>query len=320
MKLNGRSNNNAIYHHASYGPTFGGGCDLSVQGSTLTHCSVRSYASSRIGQLGGSNMQIKEIEVFQVIPGNTAATAKKQSSKTLTLKAKQVNSFSKEINDAVNAKWVSLCEAEQELLRLEDSFKDEGTFTSFFVSGQPQDVVTLNVCGTFMATRLSTLQLCKESILASKFLVDKHNMHIQGKTIEEWNNEDVVAWLNQIEGVSEAVVNEFEENRVTGQELLVLGADGLKDFGVARKGTIYLLLDKIKKLEKDGKDSAILIEHSPYCFQKILDHLRLEKSFMKGLVKTKHGMPVVRNNEQGRYQKVLNHLFPGESSKIFRDA
>jgi len=115
-------------------------------------------------------------------------------------------------------------------------------------------------------------------------------------------------------------VKDFEDNQVTGRELLALGAEGLKDFGVTRKGTIYLLLDEIKKLEKAGDDSVALIEHSPYCFEKIIDHLRMEGSYMKGLVKTKHGLPVVRDGEKGRFQKVVNHLFPGESSTIFQDA
>ena len=77
--------------------------------------------------------------------------------------------------------------------------------------------------------------------------------------------------------------------------------------------------DALHWLELDSRGSITLIEHSPYCFEKILDHLRMEGSFVKGLVKTKHSLPVVRSNEEGRYQKVLQHLFPGDSSKIFHD-
>ena len=139
-------------------------------------------------------------------------------------------------------------------------------------------------------------------------------------SIGEWKHEAVVAWLNKVEGVPDEVVKEFEENQVTGRELLTLGVDGLKDFGVTRKGTIYLLLDEIKKLEKaSSNSSATLIEHSPYIFGKILDHLRLEDSFMKGLVTNKHELPIVRDAEKERYEKVLKHLFPGESSKIFEN-
>ena len=179
--------------------------------------------------------------------------------------------------------------------------------------------MTLNVCGTLMSTRLQTLLLSKDFALASKFssLVNESS---NSKAIKEWSPKDVVAWLSKLEGIPESVVKDFEDNQVTGRELVALGVEGLKDFGVARKGTIYLLLNEIKKLETATNDSTILIEHSPYCFEKVLDHLRMEGSFIKGLVKTKHGLPVVKDSEKGRFQKVVNHLFPGEGSKMFRDA
>ena len=40
---------------------------------------------------------------------------------------------------------------------------------ALFVNGQPQNVITLNVCGTIMVTIRPTLQLCNKSALASKF-------------------------------------------------------------------------------------------------------------------------------------------------------
>mmetsp|Transcript_14090 Transcript_14090/g.25676 ORF Transcript_14090/g.25676 Transcript_14090/m.25676 type:complete len:619 (+) Transcript_14090:91-1947(+) len=321
MKLKNANDVNAVRHHPSRCPTFGEKNDLRVNRSNVTLNFGHSYErhSSWPLQFGQGSYTIKEMEVFQVIPGVSITANQEPTPNTKMSKVSPVESFSKEVNTAVNAQWASLQEAEEELLSLEDSFKDEGSFISFFASGQPQDVITLNVCGTIMVTRLQTLQLCKESALASKFSSEEQEKHTPDrKIIKEWNHEDVVAWLNQVEGISESVVKEFDDNQVTGRELLALGAEGLKDFGVTRKGTIYLLLDEIKKLEKAGHDSVILVEHSPYCFQKILDHLRLEGPFMKGLVKTKHGLPVIRDGEKGRYQKVLKHLFPGESSKIFQ--
>mmetsp|Transcript_2677 Transcript_2677/g.4141 ORF Transcript_2677/g.4141 Transcript_2677/m.4141 type:complete len:596 (+) Transcript_2677:98-1885(+) len=323
MKLKNANDVNAVRHHPSRCPTFGEKNDLRVNRSNVTLNFGHSYErhSSWPLQFGQGSYTIKEMEVFQVIPGVSITANQEPTPNTKMSKVSPVESFSKEVNTAVNAQWASLQEAEEELLSLEDSFKDEGSFISFFASGQPQDVITLNVCGTIMVTRLQTLQLCKESALASKFSSEEQEKHTPDrKIIKEWNHEDVVAWLNQVEGISESVVKEFDDNQVTGRELLALGAEGLKDFGVTRKGTIYLLLDEIKKLEKAGHDSVILVEHSPYCFQKILDHLRLEGPFMKGLVKTKHGLPVIRDGEKGRYQKVLKHLFPGESSNIFENA
>mmetsp|Transcript_2860 Transcript_2860/g.5250 ORF Transcript_2860/g.5250 Transcript_2860/m.5250 type:complete len:346 (-) Transcript_2860:331-1368(-) len=323
MKLKS-ANSKAVYHHSSCGPVFGNGkrgCyDLQVNGAgKVTLCLGQTYESDPSGRFSSAyNHTIKEMEVYQVITG----TSNTQSKNPVPQKQKvvEVNSFSKDINDAINGRWASLQEAEDELEHLEKSFKDERTFIKFFAKGQPQDVVTLNVCGTTMLTRLSTLHLCKESALSSKFSSEYEKHQSNRKAIKEWNYEDVVAWLNKLDGIPDSVVKEFEDNQVTGRELLALGAEGLKDFGVARKGTIYLLLDEIKKLQMSDNDTETLIEHSPYCFEKILDHLRLETWFTMGLVKTKHGLPVVRASEKTRYDKVLRHLFPGESSKIFLSA
>ena len=52
-----------------------------------------------------------------------------------------------------------------------------------------------------------------------------------------------------------------------------MNMEGLQMIGIKRAGTLCLLLKKIKKLEKDSEDFATLIEHSPYCFGKILDYL-----------------------------------------------
>ncbi|KAL7531523.1 LOW QUALITY PROTEIN: hypothetical protein ACHAXR_004090, partial [Thalassiosira sp. AJA248-18] len=209
MKLrDGYANDaNAIYRTSNSGPTFGSGNDLHVRGSSV-HLNIgESYESDPTGQLSGSH-QVKEIEVFKVIP-----TAQKPASTNTKLSSiEQVANFSKKINAAINAKWASLGEADDELLKLEDSFKDEGTFMSFFANGKPQDVVTLNVCGTIMVTRRQTLQLCKESALASND--QQESQSHDHSDIKEWNHEDVVAWLNRLE-ISESVVKEFEDNQVT---------------------------------------------------------------------------------------------------------
>ena len=69
----------------------------------------------------------------------------------------------------------------------------------------------------------------------------------------------------------------FTKNRITGYELLSLNIDGLKMMGIQRAGTVCLLLKKIASLEKASQDVVTLVEHSPYCFGKILDYLRLKR-------------------------------------------
>lgn len=79
--------------------------------------------------------------------------------------------------------------------------------------------------------------------------------------------------MKSIEDVPDEVAQLFLENEIKGSELLALDRDGLKD---KRVGTICILLDKISALKREASQGVVtLIEHSPYCFGKILDYLRL---------------------------------------------
>ena len=68
------------------------------------------------------------MEVFQVIPGVSITANKKPTPTTKMSKVNPVEKFSKEVNTAVNAQWASLQEAEDEMLSLEESFKQETEF------------------------------------------------------------------------------------------------------------------------------------------------------------------------------------------------
>lgn len=285
---------------------------------------ITTYPTTKIlydwpAQLSGTYKTIKEVEVFQV-SGEPLKDATKQLPLTSntngkTSKQPPVSMFSKNINDAINEKWESLHELALEVSKLEQAFKDEDTFVKFFLEGNPQDVISLNVCGSPIVTARRTLQVCKKSSLAEQF--SPNNGKRDSEDATKWNPEDVVAWLNRIDGVSDAVVKEFEDNQVTGRELLALNnKEALMDFGVEKKGTIHLLLGEIRRLKKDRSNTTVLIEHSPYCFEKMIDFLRVEGSYIKGLVELKPEKPTVRKAEKSRFEKVVKHYFPGESCKM----
>jgi len=322
MKLNGSSNEYAIYSGQNgYGPTFGVGYDFRVHGQTLYLKTGNTYQSPPSQLLGSRTLNIKEMEVFQVVPPLTSNPRPRQKAKTnndLTLNTKKVERFSSAVNSAINEKWLALAELESEVASLEVSFEDEEKFVSFFSTQDDQDLILLNVCGSHIATTQQTLQVHQDSILASKILdTKKTESSSDQKSVEEWNTEDVAAWLNTKEGLDPSVVKNFEEDGVIGRELISLGKEGLKDFGVTRKGTIFYLLSEIEKLKVPPGTASILIEHSPYCFEKIIDHLRLEDLFIKGLIENKPRSPVVRASEKGRFEKVVKHYFPGDTSKSF---
>ena len=71
--LNDELNNNAIYRHNSYGPSFGGGYDLiiynSCKSNSNSYCNKNNYNTRSVNLLGGScstNFQVSYYEVYQV--------------------------------------------------------------------------------------------------------------------------------------------------------------------------------------------------------------------------------------------------------------
>ena len=105
------------------------------------------------------------------------------------------------------------------------------------------------------------------------------------------------------------------ENEIKGNELLALNMEGLKMIGIERAGTLCLLLKEIKRLEKASSNVVTLIEHSPYCFGKILDYLRLKQLHSQGLAE-EPTLPKVCDSQKSRFEKVVKYYFPGESAKF----
>ena len=203
------------------------------------------------------------------------------------------------INKSINKKHACVLRAESEMLQLEESFKDEQTFIDKFASGDTKDVVALNVSGTIMVTMRSTLCTAKDSVLAHQF--DDSKWTEQGcnaPRVKEWTPEQVSTWAKSVEGLPEDVSIILYENEITGRELLALTRDDLKMMGMKRVGNVALLLKEIEKLEKASRDIVTLIEHSPYCFGKMLDHLRLKQLHSLGFLVKEPPLPKVRFAEE----------------------
>ena len=219
-------------------------------------------------------------------------------------------------NEAINEKWKSLNVLEDEVTSLEQSFKDEEHFIESLsqASGEKSDNVTLNVSGTMMVTKRATLLFAEDSVLAQQF--DDTKWTEQGNTpkVKKWTPEDVTNWVKSIVGIPDDVASLFWENEINGLELLALNENGLKMLGVKRVGTICILFDEISSLKKaTNEDMATLIEHSPYCFGKILDYLRLKQLHSVDLLE-EPALPTVRDSQKNRFEKVVKYYFPGDSS------
>mmetsp|Transcript_13973 Transcript_13973/g.30342 ORF Transcript_13973/g.30342 Transcript_13973/m.30342 type:complete len:591 (-) Transcript_13973:252-2024(-) len=320
-KMRAKGNNVKPVYCSAYGPGFGSssvGCDLIVQGSTLRLQFGNAYESvtSSCRLTGGYNnpFAIEEMEVFQVTGESSWAqhcqTKEKKIHPTI-MKYDRVTRFSVDINEAINDKQESLLLFRSELLNFQESFLDECRFVKMIAGGAEDDLVTLNVGGTIMVTERSTLCTAEDSVLAQQF--DDSKWTEQGCNnlcVAEWTPDDVSAWIEKIEGVPSDVSKIFEENEITGRELLALGIAGLKLLGIRRSGTVCLLLQEMEKLQ-----NVALIEHSPYCFGKILDYLRLKRLCSQGLM-DEPTTPTVCKLQRSRFEKVVNYYFPGESAKF----
>ena len=174
----------------------------------------------------------------------------------------------------------------------------------------------LNVSGTMMVTKRATLCVREDSVLAQQFDDNKWTEHgCNTPRVKEWTPLDVTSWAQRIDDISDGIANIFEENKITGNELLALGKDGLLMLGITRTGTVCLLSEEIEALKKASQDVATFIEHGPYCFGKILDYLRLKHLHSQGLVE-KPSLPTVCETQKSRFEKVVKYYFPGDSSKF----
>jgi hypothetical protein len=132
--------------------------------------------------------------------------------------------------------------------------------------------------------------------------------------VKEWTPDEVSTWAKSIDGIPEEVSVTLYENEITGKELLALSLDSLKMMGIERVGTLALLMNEIGELKRASQDIVTLIEHSPYCFDKILNHLRLMQLHSIGLIDKEPALPEVDKSQKPRYEKVVNYYFPGSAA------
>ena len=323
MKPKNAKNYYGICGHSSFGPVFGiecsfgltGGGDMVVKKSNVAFNNPGT--TYHPGSLPTGEYPIKDMEVFQVtgwLPPTRMTNCTRNQVNHTRQAAKQVNRFSNEINETINAKEAFLLQAESEMLQLEECFNDEQIFIDKFASGDANDVVALNVCGTIMVTKRSSLRTAEDSVLAQQF--DDSKWTEQVPCVKEWAKDKVSTWAKSIEGLPEDFSIMLYENGITGRELLALDFDGLKMMGIKRAGTLCLIVDEIKMLKQASQDIVTLIKHSPYCFGKILDYLHLKQLHLLGILAKEPTLPKVQDLQKKRFEKVVKYYFPGDSAKF----
>ena len=102
------------------------------------------------------------------------------------------------------------------------------------------------------------------------------------------------------------------------KELEAKEKDELYKLGITRPGTVGILSNQINHLRGASEDSATLIEHSPYCFGKILDYLRTKRLHALNLIEEVQ-RPVVDVSQKERFEKVVRYFFPGSQADEIMD-
>ncbi|KAL3770073.1 hypothetical protein ACHAWU_005900 [Discostella pseudostelligera] len=261
-----------------------------------------------------TTFSITQLEAFKVI--GPISSSRITTKKDEPVQRAPTKRFSSEINKVINEKQACLPKTELKIRSLEDSFKDEKLFIEKFAAGDAKDVIALNVSGTPMVTRRSTLCTIEDSVLAQQFDDSKWaEQAYSASLVKSWSPDEVSTWAKNIEGIQEDVGSVFKMNGITGCELLALNMDGLKMLGIERAGTLCLLKKEIETLEK-ASQVVTLIDHCPYCFGKILDYLRMKQAHSLGLA-DEPTVPEIIASQKKRFEKVVKFYFPGDAFKLF---
>ena len=165
----------------------------------------------------------------------------------------------------------SLLAANNDILEKRLLFEEENNNLRFFL-GDDEDMVVLNASGIIMATKRSTLGMCKDSTREKQFDDPLWTQKDKKTPEKQWSCEEVAKWVIAIEGMPENVGDTFVMNDVNGAALLAMRQGDFKGIVMTKKGPLALLLKETASLcTKD-----IFVEHNYYFFGNILDTLRLQ--------------------------------------------
>jgi hypothetical protein len=123
--------------------------------------------------------------------------------------------------------------------------------------------------------------------------------------VKEWTHDDVFCWAKNIDDISDDVADVFVKSEITGNELVTLKKYGLMMIGITQRGTLCLLLEDIEMLKKASQDIVTLTKHSPYCFGKIMDHLRLSCLHSQQGFAGEPALPTVCDSRKNMLEKMV---------------
>lgn len=258
---------------------------------------------------GSNYFSISEIEVYRIDSNHRKLKVLVQSNDQQSTQVVAPGSFPEDACLSIEAEEEALASATDKLLELQDSFEKERTAVQVFCGSHDDKIALLNVSGVTMAVKHSTLAMCKESVLYKHFVDENWNGKNNKKLASDWGEDDVVAWAKEIHGLKEDVSCYFQDVGVS--ELLAMNREDIKDLGIHRPGSVAIITNAIQKLrEEHNRDSVMLINHSGYCFGKIIDQLRLKAMGPLGVPNP--SPPEIREPDRKRFKRTVEYYFPTE--------
>mmetsp|Transcript_1621 Transcript_1621/g.2537 ORF Transcript_1621/g.2537 Transcript_1621/m.2537 type:complete len:289 (+) Transcript_1621:1124-1990(+) len=216
----------------------------------------------------------------------------------------------------------SMCEEQKSmkavneaLQRIKRNLEKEHDIIKHASAQSLDDIVNLNVRGMPMTAKRSTLRIFKDSQLDRQF-DDAIWSKQQTDTpcIKKWSFEQVADWAKHHDEIPDEAAGLFEENKVTGLELLAFGREDLKELGISRPGTLALVIKAIKGLQTKSQCHPIFIDHDPYCFGKILDQLRLKVMLEEEYEPL--SLSDIKEGKKDMFAKTVDYYFPAEQSEL----
>eukprot|EP00957_Ditylum_brightwellii_P191896 14608117-Ditylum_brightwellii.AAC.1 len=199
-----------------------------------------------------------------------------------TMTFDEFSDIAKDVKNSLYQEQKAIKTAKEELKRIKKNLDKEHDFIKHVSAQSPNDIVNFDVRGTLMTVKRSTLRIFKDSQLDRQFDdATWPSQNTNTTSVKQWSYEQVVDWAKHKAEIPDEVAGLFEEDKVTGLELLAFGNEDLKEMGISRPGTLALVIKAIKSLQTKSQCHPIFIDHDPYCFGKILDQLRL-KAMSKG--------------------------------------
>ena len=95
-----------------------------------------------------------------------------------------------DIKTALEEEQKALLTANNNIIEQRLLFEGENNDLEFFL-GDDEDIVLLNFSGTIMATKQSTLGMCKDSVLAKQFDDPLWVQQYKASSVKKWSCEDV---------------------------------------------------------------------------------------------------------------------------------